>query len=190
MVTMVTGSHAIGGYRALSSPGLTTCPYVPFDCTTAGQLSAAPFDNDVFKVACDGVDGVSKGVCEWNVKCSNPSVDQPDCPFTGAARAGFAACNATSYPAPGLISGEFVGRGWGSVASGCAQSHLPRWLVLRALWSSMAQEFLWRICIVKACMWMECGVLLTTSAQQGLLADAISRTLMSTLSLGCSAADR
>jgi hypothetical protein len=120
MVTMVTGSHAIGGYRALSSPGLTTCPYVPFDCTTAGQLSAAPFDNDVFKVACDGVDGVSKGVCEWNVKCSNPSVDQPACPFTGAARAGFAACNATSYPAPGLISGEFVGRGWGSVASGCA----------------------------------------------------------------------
>jgi hypothetical protein len=110
MVTMVTGSHAIGGFRALSSPGLTTCPYVPFDCTTAGQLSAAPFDNNVFKVACDGVAGVSKGACEWNDKCSNPSVDESaqGCPFTGAARAGFAACNATSYPAPGLISGELV----------------------------------------------------------------------------------
>jgi hypothetical protein len=149
MVTMVTGSHAISGYRALSSPGLTTCPYVPFDCTTAGQLSAAPFDNDVFKVACDGVDGVSKGVCEWNVKCSNPSVDQPDCPFTGAARAGFAACNATSYPAPGLISGEFVGRGWRSGASGCAGVACFRSSKEQYVKSSSGSYVLWK----HACGW-------------------------------------
>lgn len=114
MVTMVTGSHAIGGFRHLSSPGLTDCPYVPFDCPPAGQTSAAPFDNNVFKVACNGVADISMGVCEWNTKCSNPSVDETanGCPFTGAARARFAACNATSYPTPGLISGKFSASTW------------------------------------------------------------------------------
>jgi hypothetical protein len=111
MVTMVTGSHAIGGYRAFSSPGLTSCPFVPFDCTPAGQISAAPFDNNVFKVACDGVRGVVKGPCAFNTICTNPSVDETakGCPFTDSARDAFASCNATSYPTPGLISGECCG---------------------------------------------------------------------------------
>jgi hypothetical protein len=108
MVTMVTGSHAIGGLRQFSSPDHTSCPYAPFDCTPAGQISAAPFDNSVFKVACDGVRGVSKGACAWNTICTNPSVDETarGCPFTGPARAAFAACSPTSYPTPGLSSGE------------------------------------------------------------------------------------
>jgi hypothetical protein len=52
MVTMVVGSHSIGGFRKLSSPDLTGCPFVPFDCTTSGQITttSAPFDNNVFKV--------------------------------------------------------------------------------------------------------------------------------------------
>jgi hypothetical protein len=103
---MVTGSHAIGGFRNFSSPGLTACPYVPFDCTPAGQISAAPFDNNVFKVACDGVRGVSKGVCEFNRVCKDPSSDEAGCPFTGPAREAFAACNPNGYPTPGLSSGE------------------------------------------------------------------------------------
>jgi hypothetical protein len=36
MVTLVTGSHSIGGFRTFSSPNLTDCPHVPFDCTPAG----------------------------------------------------------------------------------------------------------------------------------------------------------
>jgi hypothetical protein len=39
MITLVTGSHSIGGFRTFSSPDLTDCPYVPFDCTPAGGLS-------------------------------------------------------------------------------------------------------------------------------------------------------
>jgi len=110
MVTMVTGSHAIGGFRNFSSPDLTSCPYVPFDCTPSGQISAAPFDNSVFKVACDGVNGVTKGDCQWNINCTNPSVDETaqGCPFTGPAREAFAACNATSYPTPGLVSDVYL----------------------------------------------------------------------------------
>lgn len=64
MVTLVTGSHSIGGYRKISSPGLTDCPFVPFDCTPAGQFGQAPFDNNVFKVACEGVKGVEVGTCK------------------------------------------------------------------------------------------------------------------------------
>jgi hypothetical protein len=37
MITLVTGSHSIGGFHTFSSPGLTDCPYVPFDCTPAGK---------------------------------------------------------------------------------------------------------------------------------------------------------
>lgn len=108
MVTMVTGSHAVGGFRSFSSPGLTTCPYVPFDCTPSGQISSAPFDNNVFKVACDGIRGVSKGACQWNTVCTNSSVDETaqGCPFTGPAREAFEACSPGSYPSPGLVSGE------------------------------------------------------------------------------------
>jgi hypothetical protein len=109
MVTLVTGSHAIGGFRGFSSPGLTTCPYVPFDCTPSGQIGgSAPFDNNVFKVACDGVQGVSMGECAWNTKCNDTSVDQADCPFMPNVRRAFAACDptTTAYPAPGLSSGE------------------------------------------------------------------------------------
>jgi hypothetical protein len=36
MITLVTRSHSIGGFRTFSSPDLTDCPYVPFDCTAAG----------------------------------------------------------------------------------------------------------------------------------------------------------
>jgi hypothetical protein len=103
---MVTGSHAIGGLSKFSSPDLTSCRFVPFDCTPVGQISAAPFDNNMFKVACDGVRGVSKGACQFNTVCSNPIVEEAGCPFRGDARAAFQACNATSYPTPGLISGE------------------------------------------------------------------------------------
>jgi len=109
MVTMVTGSHAIGGFRSLSSPSLTTCPYVPFDCTPSGQIASAPFDNNVFKVACDGIGGVDKGACQWNTVCTNSSLDETaqGCPFTGPAREAFAACSPSgSYPSPGLVSGE------------------------------------------------------------------------------------
>jgi hypothetical protein len=63
MITLVTGTHSVGGYRAISSPGLTSCPFVPFDCTPSGQFGAAPFDNNVFKVACDGIQGVSAAGC-------------------------------------------------------------------------------------------------------------------------------
>lgn len=64
MVTMVVGSHSIGGYRTLSNPDLTACPFVPFDCTTSGQTSSnAPFDNNVFKVGlsshCNGQSSLS-----------------------------------------------------------------------------------------------------------------------------------
>lgn len=55
LVTMVTGSHAIGGFRTLNSPSATGCPFVPFDCSPASQVTgftAAPFDNNVYKVAC------------------------------------------------------------------------------------------------------------------------------------------
>jgi hypothetical protein len=40
MITLVTGSHSIGGFRTFSSPDLTDCPYVPFDCTAAGEQTA------------------------------------------------------------------------------------------------------------------------------------------------------
>lgn len=94
----------------MTSPGLTNCPYVPFDCSPSGQLknqAAAPFDNNVFKVACDGVQGVTRGTCAFNTVCTNPSIDETanGCPFTGPARAAFAACNPNAYPTPGLISG-------------------------------------------------------------------------------------
>lgn len=111
MVTMVVGSHAIGGFRTLSSPGLTKCPYVPFDCTPAGQIKDAPFDNNVFKVACNGQKGVSMGTCDWNVRCSNTMVNETaqGCPFTEPVRAAYAACNpgSTAYPTPGMVSGEY-----------------------------------------------------------------------------------
>ena len=122
MVTMVTGSHSIGGFRGFSSPGLTGCPYVPFDCTPAGQIGAAPFDNNVFKVACDGVQGVTKGECQWNIACSNPGAEQTGqgCPFTGPARDAFAQCNPTAYPAPGLVSGNKVILAHDMFVKGCA----------------------------------------------------------------------
>jgi hypothetical protein len=37
MITLVTGSHSVGGFRTFSSADLTDCPYVPFDCTAAGK---------------------------------------------------------------------------------------------------------------------------------------------------------
>jgi hypothetical protein len=83
---------------------------VPFDCTPSGQIGgSAPFDNNVFKVACDGVHGVSMGECAWNKQCNDTSVDQENCPFTENVRNAFAACapaGSKAYPSPGLISGE------------------------------------------------------------------------------------
>lgn len=110
MVTLVTGSHSIGGYRRLSSPSLTNFPFEPFDCTTAGNIgnpgNPAPFDNNVFKVACDGVQGVEKGDCQWNQVCRDPLNDEVGCPFRNASRDAFAEKNNNSYPTPGSPFGE------------------------------------------------------------------------------------
>jgi hypothetical protein len=107
MVTVVTGSHSIGGYRRTSSAGLTPCPFVPFDCTPSGQFASPPFDNDVFKVACDGVQGVSSNAatCDFNTRCTNPFVDESGtCPFDLEVREAFQTqCNGV-YPPPGLVS--------------------------------------------------------------------------------------
>ncbi len=78
--------------------------------TPAGQLGAAPFDNSVFKVACNTAAGLPLGACEWNDKCTNPLLDETakGCPFTAPVRAGFAACSkgaTPTYPKPGLVSG-------------------------------------------------------------------------------------
>lgn len=111
MVTVVTGSHSIGGFRHLSSPGLAGAfPYVPFDCTTAANVgdNTRPFDNNVFKVACDGVQGVVKGPCNWNEHCSNPAVDQATCPFRGIARGAFEQADPNSYPNPGSNFGRWL----------------------------------------------------------------------------------
>jgi hypothetical protein len=56
------------------------------------------------QVACNGVRAVSTGVCDWSDKCTDPSLDEPDCPFTGEAKAAYVQCG--SYPTPGLVSGE------------------------------------------------------------------------------------
>lgn len=110
MVTLVTGSHSIGGFRVSASAGETGCPYVPFDCSPASQIASPPFDNNVFKVACDGVKGVSTGACAWNTKCSNTAAAEPDCPLADNVRAAYAACNPSSsaYPTPGLSSDKFL----------------------------------------------------------------------------------
>ncbi|WIA34647.1 hypothetical protein OEZ86_012963 [Tetradesmus obliquus] len=115
MITLVTGSHSIGGFRTFSSPDLTHCPFTPFDCSPAGQTSDVPFDNNVFKVACDGIRGISKGAsCDWNDKCTDPTKNETaqGCPFESRARAGFQRCSAAagtppSYPKPGLSSDRF-----------------------------------------------------------------------------------
>ncbi len=92
----VTGSHSIGGFRRVSSPGQTDCPFTPFDCTPSGQFSlpAPPMDNSVFRVACAGVRGVSAQPCAWSTMCTNPAVDETSkgCPFNSTAREGFATC--------------------------------------------------------------------------------------------------
>jgi hypothetical protein len=75
-----------------------------------GQLTAVPFDNNVFKVACDGIRGISKGSCDWNAKCTNPALNETDagCPFDGRAREAFGRCSAApGYPQPGLKSDVF-----------------------------------------------------------------------------------
>lgn len=106
MITLVTGSHSIGGFRRVSSPGQTDCPFTPFDCTPSGQFSlpAPPMDNSVFRVACAGVRGVSAQPCAWSTMCTNPAVDETSkgCPFNSTAREGFATCG--GYPNPGLAS--------------------------------------------------------------------------------------
>uniref|UniRef100_A0A383VUW9 Plant heme peroxidase family profile domain-containing protein n=1 Tax=Tetradesmus obliquus TaxID=3088 RepID=A0A383VUW9_TETOB len=110
MITLVTGSHSIGGFHTFSSPGLTDCPYVPFDCSPAGQTSDVPFDNNVFKVACDGIRGISKGACDWNDKCTDPTNNETaqGCPFEGNAREAYQHCSAMpGYPQPGLVSDKF-----------------------------------------------------------------------------------
>jgi hypothetical protein len=107
MVTVVTGSHSIGGYRRLSSHGLTSCNFVPFDCTPAGQFGSPPFDNNIFKVACNGVQDVilEPESCEFNSRCTDPMVDEaPSCPFDQDVREAFQAQCHGEYPAPNLAS--------------------------------------------------------------------------------------
>jgi hypothetical protein len=109
MATMVVGSHSIGGFRASSSPGVANgCPFVPFDCTPAHQISGAswPFDNSVFKVACDGVKSVTNSECAWTQRCTDPNVEEPDCPFEERVRERFTACG--GYPQPGLSADVFM----------------------------------------------------------------------------------
>jgi hypothetical protein len=109
MVTLVVGSHSIGGLRSSSSPDLAaTCPFVPFDCTPAKQISGAswPFDNSVFKVACNGVRGVTTGDCAWTQRCTNPAIAETDCPIEQRVRERFTACG--GYPQPGLSSDIFL----------------------------------------------------------------------------------
>ena len=106
MVTVVTGSHSIGGFRR-SSSSQSPCPFVPFDCTPAGQFASPPFDNDVFKVACDGVQGITvpSGTCAFNTRCTNPFVDESGtCPFDQEVREAFQTKCGGVYPAPGLAS--------------------------------------------------------------------------------------
>eukprot|EP00775_Hariotina_reticulata_P002170 gene2170-2489_t len=109
MATLVTGSHSIGGFRSSNSPGLAgSCPFVPFDCTPAHQVSGAswPFDNSVFKVACNGQFEITTGACAWTQRCTNPAVAEPDCPFEQRVRDKFAACG--GYPQPGVNADIFL----------------------------------------------------------------------------------
>jgi hypothetical protein len=80
-------------------------------CCHAGQTSPVPFDNNVFKVACDGIRGISKGSsCDWNDKCTDPTKNETaqGCPFDGRARENFQRCSAMpGYPKPGLSSDRF-----------------------------------------------------------------------------------
>jgi hypothetical protein len=80
-------------------------------CCPAGQTSPIPFDNNVFKVACDGIRGISKGSsCDWNDKCTDPTKNETaqGCPFDGRAREAFQRCSAMpGYPKPGLRSDRF-----------------------------------------------------------------------------------
>jgi hypothetical protein len=109
MVTTVVGSHSIGGYRSFNSPDLTSCPFVPFDCTPSGQFGSHPFDNNVFKVACSGVKGMplASDSCTWNAACSTTAQAETNCDMSMNVKAEFAACAAagsTSFPSPGLVS--------------------------------------------------------------------------------------
>jgi hypothetical protein len=109
MATLVVGSHSIGGMRASNNPSVTgSCPFVPFDCSPAKQISGAswPFDNSVFKVACNGVSRVTIGDCAWTQQCTNPAIAEPGCPFEQNVREKFAACG--GYPQPGLSSDSFL----------------------------------------------------------------------------------
>jgi len=113
MVTTVVGSHSIGGFRAANNPGVTSCPFVPFDCTPAGQWGAKPFDNNVFKVACDGVKGVTAGTCTFNALCTL-AANETSCPITDDVKqaylnaTGCLAPGATALPSPGLISDKYL----------------------------------------------------------------------------------
>jgi len=115
MVTTVVGSHSIGGYRSVNAPALTTCPFVPFDCTPSGQFQSAPFDNNVFKLACSGVKGLpdARATCAWNIACSDTSVVEGGCPLSMDVKAEYAKCSqggSTSLPTPGLSSDVFLCR--------------------------------------------------------------------------------
>lgn len=113
-VTLLTGSHSIGGYRRDNSPGLTDCPFVPFDCTPSGQFNSTnvPFDNNVFKVACEGIRMVKVGACDWNDICSDTTMDEEKCPFGLKNTEAFNKCNGGGYgnafPTPGLVSDKFM----------------------------------------------------------------------------------
>jgi len=113
MVTTVVGSHTIGGYRGFNNPDLTSCPFVPFDCTPSGQFASAPFDNNVFKVACSGVKGMplASDSCAFNAACSTTASAEPNCPISLNVKTDYAACAApgsTSLPSPGLNSDIYL----------------------------------------------------------------------------------
>jgi hypothetical protein len=62
----------------------------------------------VFKVACDGIRGISKGSsCDWNDKCTDPTKNETaqGCPFDNKAQEAFQRCSAMpGYPKPGLFT--------------------------------------------------------------------------------------